>query len=422
MLGIGAMYGQGESWQTCQPAGFISKKFTSAQINYRVFKMETIMILEALLKWEDKLLGWKLQIVTDYKALEFFKTQRCLNSRQVRWMEFLVWFDFDIVYIKGETNLVADALSRYYESDQWNKQQSAAQYVNANSQLDPEGEDLPWDWFEENRAMSTPNNESIATNCPRRNRRTPARADEPVLFTLKRKVTEAVEPRQSEAVKLAAHKESGPPIQTEEPPPEMSQDDPKVVDSLNHYSDLHLQTEGDQSFLKNIQKGYKKDQLFKKVIKAPTHFKNFEIINKLLYTRNLAENHVLCIPAIVRDDRCLTELILSQAHQVLGHLGPQKTSEYIRRYYWWPRIGQDVEWYCKMCPICQTTKSGTQKVPGLLHSLLILICPWESIAMDFMGPFPESGGYDYLWVVIYHLTSMVHLVPTRTTIKASELT
>jgi hypothetical protein len=55
--GVGAVYGQGQSWQTCRPAGFMSKKFTSAQHNYRVFEMETIAILEALLKWEDKLIG-----------------------------------------------------------------------------------------------------------------------------------------------------------------------------------------------------------------------------------------------------------------------------------------------------------------------------------------------------------------------------
>jgi hypothetical protein len=41
--------------------------------------------------------------------------------------------------------------------------------------------------------------------------------------------------------------------------------------------------------------------------------------------------------------------------------------------------------------------------------------------MDFMGPFPESDDYDYLWVVICHLTSMVHLVPTCTTTMASKL-
>ena len=57
MSGIGTMYGQDNEWQTCQPAGFMSKKFTLAQINYRVFEMETIAIPEALLKWEDKLLG-----------------------------------------------------------------------------------------------------------------------------------------------------------------------------------------------------------------------------------------------------------------------------------------------------------------------------------------------------------------------------
>jgi RNase H-like domain found in reverse transcriptase len=29
--GIGAMYGQGPEWQTCRPAGFLSKKFSVAQ-------------------------------------------------------------------------------------------------------------------------------------------------------------------------------------------------------------------------------------------------------------------------------------------------------------------------------------------------------------------------------------------------------
>jgi RNase H-like domain found in reverse transcriptase len=60
--------------------------------------METIAILEALLKWEDKLLGHKLKIVTDHKALKFFKTQCHLNSRQARWMEFLTQFNFNIMY------------------------------------------------------------------------------------------------------------------------------------------------------------------------------------------------------------------------------------------------------------------------------------------------------------------------------------
>jgi hypothetical protein len=88
-------------------------------------------------------------VVTDHKALEFFKIQQHLNSQQARWMEFLTRFDYNITYVKGETNLVADALSRYYKNDEWDESTDVAQYINADARLDPEGEDLPWDRFKE---------------------------------------------------------------------------------------------------------------------------------------------------------------------------------------------------------------------------------------------------------------------------------
>ena len=88
-------------------------------------------------------------MVTDHKALEFFKMQKHLNNRQARWMKFLARFDFDIIYIKGETNLVADTLSRYYENDTCDKLHDTSQYVNTNAWLDPEGENLPWDRYKE---------------------------------------------------------------------------------------------------------------------------------------------------------------------------------------------------------------------------------------------------------------------------------
>ena len=57
--GVGAIYGQGPDWKTCQPAGFLSKKFSNAQQHYRMHKHKTIAVLKALMKWEDKLLGGK---------------------------------------------------------------------------------------------------------------------------------------------------------------------------------------------------------------------------------------------------------------------------------------------------------------------------------------------------------------------------
>jgi hypothetical protein len=123
----------------------MSRKYTDAQRHYRVFEQETIAMLEALLKWEYKLISYWIHVVTDHAALEFFKTQKNLSGRQARWMEFLSRFDFDIRYVKGKDNKVADTLSCYYEYDTWEDLCLVSDYVDADVRLDPEHDDLPWD-------------------------------------------------------------------------------------------------------------------------------------------------------------------------------------------------------------------------------------------------------------------------------------
>src|SRR6266545_3866548 len=141
--GVGAMYGQGPTWKECRPAGFMSKKFTTAQHHYAVHELETLAILKALIKWEDKLIGRQVHIVMDHKALEFFKTQSRLSNRQFRWMDYISRFDFDITYVKGELNKIADCLSCYYESDTSANIHEFHEYVQADRRIDLEGEDLP---------------------------------------------------------------------------------------------------------------------------------------------------------------------------------------------------------------------------------------------------------------------------------------
>ena len=100
-MGIGAMYGQGASWDTCQPAGFLSKKFMSAQHNYHMHEHKALAVLEALMKGEDKLLARKFTVVTDHKGLEYFKTQPNLLPRETRWWEYLSRFNYDTIHIEG---------------------------------------------------------------------------------------------------------------------------------------------------------------------------------------------------------------------------------------------------------------------------------------------------------------------------------
>ena len=50
--------------------------------------------------------------MTDHKSLQYFKTQPQLSGRQTRWKDVIANFDFDIEYIEGKANVVADGLSR----------------------------------------------------------------------------------------------------------------------------------------------------------------------------------------------------------------------------------------------------------------------------------------------------------------------
>ena len=65
---------------------------------------ESIAVLEALMKREDKLLGQKFALVTDHKGLEYFKTQLILSPQQVRWWEYLSCFNYDTIHVDGERN------------------------------------------------------------------------------------------------------------------------------------------------------------------------------------------------------------------------------------------------------------------------------------------------------------------------------
>ena len=49
---------------------------------------------------------------SDHKSLKYIFTQRDLNMRQRRWMDFLEDYDFTLHYHPGKANVVADALSQ----------------------------------------------------------------------------------------------------------------------------------------------------------------------------------------------------------------------------------------------------------------------------------------------------------------------
>ena len=97
-----------------QPLSFFSKKLNPAETRYSAFDRELLAVFATIKHFRHNLEGRNFFVNTDHKPLTFVMssvTERA-SLRQTRHLAFIAEFNTDIRYVKGETNFVADALSR----------------------------------------------------------------------------------------------------------------------------------------------------------------------------------------------------------------------------------------------------------------------------------------------------------------------
>ncbi|KAH9320972.1 hypothetical protein KI387_015611 [Taxus chinensis] len=106
-LGIGAVL-----MQDRHPIAYESRKLRENERLYSTYDKEMLAIMHALAKFRQYLVGGKFVVRTDHNSLRYFLEQNELNERQQKWVSRIQAYDFDIEYVKGKKNVVADALSR----------------------------------------------------------------------------------------------------------------------------------------------------------------------------------------------------------------------------------------------------------------------------------------------------------------------
>ena len=95
--------------QDNKPIAHFSRTLNSAQRNYTVTDKETLSIVELLKEYRNILYGHTIRIYTDHKNI----TQPNISSQRImRWRTIMEEFGVELIYVKGSTNVAADALSR----------------------------------------------------------------------------------------------------------------------------------------------------------------------------------------------------------------------------------------------------------------------------------------------------------------------
>ena len=108
---VGAVLQQDQG-KGLQPIAFLSKKMLRCRDALPGARAGVARHHPRAERWRHYLHGAKFTVMTDHQSLQYFKTQPQLSGRQSRWKDVIANFDFDIEYIEGKTNVVADGLSR----------------------------------------------------------------------------------------------------------------------------------------------------------------------------------------------------------------------------------------------------------------------------------------------------------------------
>lgn len=355
-----------------KPVAFASRSLKPAEKNYSAIELECLAVWWCINdKFHPYIEGQRLILETDHKPLLSLMKKPYRNARIERWMTDLQHYDMCIQHISGTTNVLADALSRYPVDtpDTVADDQSASSNLNGNVSIN---------------AVTT---------------RSMTRRDQAAIFP-------AVSLSSSSSISTDASRSSSSHLVSTPSCPLSSNNSIFLdFDLINR----HQNRDPSLSAIKSSQPldpSYMIDQ--------------HGVLHKQI-TRCNGQVRTLCyIPPT------LVPTVLLTYHNSTfsgAHYGITRTFYKLRDRFYWPHMYQDIVRHISSCISCKKNKPSRKKPDGHLHSISPPQGVWERIAMDYVGPVPESKSGNKYFLVLTDLLSkfvVTKAVPDCTSLTAAK--
>jgi len=196
-------------------------------------------------------------------------------------------------------------------------------------------------------------------------------------------------------------------------------DSDEVCNTNQFLSTLHSCLMG--ILTQRVREALKTDALYTRVKETDNKLR-YSIRDGLLLVQNTNGYENLPIPVGPPEKGVsLWDFILKTVHEGLGHFSAYKCYSYAACFFWWPQRRQEFVLYCRSCDKCQINNKPTTLPYGRSLTLPNPDEGYQSLAIDFAGPFNKSDGYASIMVIMDCFTSYTHLIPLKDTATSEKI-
>ena len=326
---------------------FGSRTLSRSELKYETTRKELLAIVNGLKQFRQYLLGRHFVIRTDHAALSWLRRTPEPMPQLARWLTFIEQFDYEVVHRDGRKHGNADGLSRRPPAT---PSVNAIEAIAERSRLDPQAKP-----FESNRRVET------AEACNEVHAR-------------------AIVPNSDGASNAEA-----PP--TEEEADLLVRENTASLQSSDPVLGPIIRMRLASDLKPHLDEVLSESETTKKLW---NEWERLEVFEGLIYRRKdgrPGENEVL---QLLVPKQLVTEAI-RESHEGMtgGHFGVKRTTDQVKRRFYWPSLKDDVIRFCQTCPKCNEYHRGKLKRQGPLRPVLAG-APNERYYIDTTGPHPKS--------------------------------
>lgn len=331
---------------------FMSKSLTGSQKNWSTIEKECFAIYSALREWEYLLRDRFFTIRTDHKNLRYLNEN---TPKVVRWKLAVQEFNFQVEYVEGPKNVVADAFSRVVEK--------TAEDLVDTSILEEEQSSIEQTGDQQQQDVDNNDHQLLVAAVTRQRNEQAEEENE-------------VEDDESSTSEEEGGGEEKIKSKLNNPRRKGSLEPNLLTRAKRMLRELHIQSRASGM-----------------PIRPPQHHRvepplSEQIMNWLHMVHN----------------------------SIVGHKGVERMMENLKRLKkQWPRMRQHCREYIRKCPLCQKMKD----IKTVINASSFTTASYQVMSrlnMDSIGPLPaDSKGNEYILVIIDCFSRFVELYPIPST-------